>query len=135
MKTRFTALLVLAVCALGTAWMYSAATPLFAGTSRGNELFKKRCTGCHALDSDRGGPRLRGVFGSPAGSVPSFPYSEAIRNSRVIWDSDSLEKWLTDPDAFIPDNDMGFRVEDPGERSDIISYLKTLPKTTSSRSE
>jgi cytochrome c len=99
---------------------------------RGKDLFRKRCAGCHALDSERVGPRLRGVFGNPAGRVPSFPYSEAVRKSGVLWDSDSLDKWLTDPDAFIPDNDMEFRVANSGERADIISYLKTLAGTTSS---
>jgi cytochrome c2 len=33
---------------------------------------------------------------------------------------------LTDTDAFIPDNDMNFRVPSPDERRDIIAYLKTL---------
>ena len=35
----------------------------------GQALFQKRCTGCHALDADHEGPRLRGVVGRPAGSV------------------------------------------------------------------
>ena len=109
----------------------TAATPPFAGASRGKELFKKRCTGCHALDGDRVGPRLRGVFGNSAGSVPGFPYSEAIRNSCVIWDNDSLDKWLADPAALIPDSDMAFRVANPSERTDILAYLKTLSRKSS----
>jgi cytochrome c2 len=41
----------------------------------GKAVFEKRCTGCHAMDADREGPRLVGVFGRKAGSVPGFTYS------------------------------------------------------------
>jgi cytochrome c len=97
---------------------------LSAETSPGKQIFEKRCTGCHALDNEKTGPHLRGVYGRPAGSVASFPYSESLRKSGVTWDSGSLDKWLTDPDGFIPDNDMAFRVANPEERAAIIEYLK-----------
>jgi cytochrome c len=100
--------------------------PLLAGNSPGKEMFEKRCTGCHALDNEKTGPRLRGVFGRPAASVPTFPYSESLRKSGVTWDSASLDKWLTDPDGFVPDNDMAFRVPNKDERAVIIEYLKAV---------
>ena len=74
------------------------------------------------------GPRLRGVYGRPAGSVASFPYSESIRKSGVTWDGSSLDKWLTNPDGFIPDNDMAFRVTNSEERAAIIDYLKDVSR-------
>ena len=40
--------------------------------ARGKIVFEKRCTGCHAMDADREGPRLGGVFGRKAGSVAGF---------------------------------------------------------------
>jgi cytochrome c len=93
---------------------------------RGKTIFEKRCTGCHALDIDKEGPRLSGVFGRAAGSVPTFAYSDAIKKSGVSWDAASLDKWLIEPAAFIPDSNMAFRVVDAGERSAIIAYLKQL---------
>jgi cytochrome c len=102
------------------------AQPLFAGNNPGKDMFEKRCTGCHALDNEKTGPRLRGVFGRPAASVPTFPYSESLRKAGVTWDSSSLDKWLTDPDGFVPDNDMAFRVPNKEERSIIIGYLKDV---------
>ena len=102
----------------------SVVQPLVAGNNQGKEAFEKRCTGCHSLDNDKSGPRLRGVFGRAAASVPSFPYSESIRRAGVTWDSSSLDKWLTDPDGFIPDSDMAFRVTNKEERATIIEYLK-----------
>jgi cytochrome c len=107
-------------------WVSWDAQPLFAGNNPGKEMFEKRCTGCHALDNEKTGPRLRGVFGRPAASVPTFPYSESLRKSGVTWDSISLDKWLTDPDGFVPDNDMAFRVPNKEERATIIEYLKDV---------
>jgi cytochrome c len=107
----------------GVSW---DAQPLLAGNNPGKEMFEKRCTGCHALDNEKTGPRLRGVFGRPAASVPTFPYSDSLRKSGVTWDSSSLDKWLTDPDGFVPDNDMAFRVPNKDERVTIIGYLKDV---------
>ena len=88
------------------------------------ELFEKRCGGCHALDRDKEGPRLGGVYGRPAASVTSFQYSSALQKSKITWTSQTLDKWLTDPEKLAPDNDMAFHVESSDERLEIISYLK-----------
>jgi cytochrome c len=93
---------------------------------RGQELFQKRCTSCHSLDSEKEGPRLRGVFGRRVASIPSFNYSDALKNARLVWDADSLDKWLSDTDKFIPDNDMNLSLKKPDERADIIAFLKQL---------
>jgi len=106
-----------------------AALPMPAGAAdadRGKAIFERRCTGCHALDIDKEGPRLSGVFGRAAGSVPTFAYSDVVKKSGVTWDAPSLDKWLTDPDAFIPDSNMAFRVANADDRSSIIAYLKQI---------
>ena len=93
-------------------------------TLSGKELFEKRCGGCHALDRDKEGPRLGGVYGRVAGSVDSFQYSEALKKSKITWTDATLDKWLTDTEKLVPDNDMSFHVEKPDERGEIIAYLK-----------
>ena len=97
-------------------------------TGGGKELFEKRCSGCHALDRDKEGPRLRGVYGRVAGSADSFQYSEALKKSKLKWTDETLDKWLTDTEKLVPDNDMTFHVEKPDERSAIIAYLKNPGK-------
>ena len=91
---------------------------------RGNAIFEKRCTGCHALEVDREGPRLAGVYGRRAGSVSGFTYSAGLKKSGVTWDEATLEKWLSDPDRMIPDNNMSFSVPKAAERQDVIAYLE-----------
>jgi len=104
----------------------SSAVTQQADADRGHELFDRRCGGCHSLDNDKEGPRLRGVYGRKAGLVPSFKYSDALAKSGVTWDDASLDKWLTDPDKFIPNADMDFHLEKADERADVIAYLKQL---------
>jgi cytochrome c len=90
----------------------------------GKKLFEQRCGGCHALDRDKEGPRLRGVYGRAAASVKSFHYSDALKQSGIKWNDESLENWLTDPEKLVPNNDMAFQVAKSDERSEIIAYLK-----------
>ena len=99
-----------------------------AGQSPGNgkELFEKRCGGCHALDRDKEGPRLRGVYGRVAGSVDSFQYSDALKKSKITWSDGTLDEWLTDTEKLVPGNDMTFHVEHAAERAEIIAYLKQM---------
>jgi cytochrome c len=98
-----------------------------AGTgdaARGKAVFEKRCTGCHAREADREGPRLAGVFGRKAGSVAGFTYSTGLKDLGLTWNDTTLEKWLSDPDVMVPDNNMSFSVPKAGERRDLIAYLK-----------
>ena len=95
-------------------------------SSRGKDLFERRCGGCHGLDNDKEGPRLRSVFGRAAGSISSFKYSDGFKNAHITWNAELLEKWLADPEKVIPDNDMAFHLEKADERRDVIAYLKEL---------
>jgi cytochrome c len=116
-----------------TAWANAApandapAEAALAGDAiRGKTVFEKRCTGCHALTTDREGPRLQGVFGRPAAFIPGFPYSAALRQAQIVWNEQTLDRWLSDPDSFIPNSNMDFRVPRPQERNDLIAYLSTM---------
>jgi cytochrome c len=92
----------------------------------GKEIFERRCSGCHALDQEKEGPRLRGVYGRKSGAVTSFQYSNALKTAHITWDATSLDKWLADPEKLVPDSDMAFQLVRAEERTDIIAYLKQL---------
>jgi cytochrome c len=99
--------------------------PTSAGdASRGQTLFEKRCVGCHSLTVNHEGPRLQGVFGRAAGSVADYAYSPSLKKANVMWDEATLDKWLTDPDAFVPGNNMDFLISKPQERKDLIAFLR-----------
>jgi cytochrome c len=91
---------------------------------RGKDIFERRCTGCHALERNRQGPRLGGVFGRTSGTATGFDYSPALANAHIVWSETTLEQWLTDPDALVPGNKMEFHVAKPQERQDLIRFLR-----------
>jgi cytochrome c len=93
----------------------------------GKELFEKRCSGCHSPDRDMEGPHLGGVYGRRSGTIPAFPYSDALKKAQITWNADTLDRWLTDPEQLVPNTDMAFRVEKADERTEIIRYLQQLP--------
>ena len=125
-KARGASIVALGVLALVALWTVQPSQAAGQGGQDGKSLFEKRCSGCHALDADHEGPRLRGVFGRPAGKVKTFKYSDALQKAKFTWDEAALDKWLTDTESVAPDNDMGFRVPKQEERAAIISYLKGL---------
>jgi cytochrome c len=96
-------------------------------TGDGKELFEKRCGGRHALDRDKEGPRLRGVYGRVAGSIDSFQYSDALKKSKITWTDERLDQWLTDTEKLVPGNDMTFHRGKGGRARG--NYC--LPKTVS----
>jgi cytochrome c len=113
------------------ALLCSAATPssFAADAAHGEGIYNGRCVACHSPDANRVGPKHRGVVGRTAGTVPGFNYSKAMRNSGVVWTEETLDKWLADPQAFIPGQRMNFKVVDPADRADLIAYLKTLTQS------
>lgn len=93
---------------------------------RGSALFRSKCFACHSLDADRVGPRLGGVFGRAAGTVPGFAYSPAVAGAGIIWDWPSLDLWLAGPREFLPGARMTFSLQKDQDRRDLIAYLATV---------
>jgi cytochrome c len=119
--------LVVTVAALALA---SAARVTAADPDNGKKVFDQ-CAACHSLGEpgDFEGPVLKGVFGRKAGSVEDYRYSAAMKRSDVTWDAASLDKYVTDPQAFIPGNRMAFAgISDKNQRDDLIAYLALASK-------
>jgi len=48
-----------------------------------------------------------------------------MKNSGVVWDEESLDKFLTKPRKFIPKTKMSFRgIKKKSLRDDLISFFK-----------
>lgn len=99
--------------------------------SRGQQGFRA-CAPCHSLQPDRNmtGPSLAGVWGRKAGSLSGFErYSDALKSSGIVWNDRSLDGWLTDPQAMVPDNDMPLEgIKDGRTRADLLAFLKEATK-------
>jgi cytochrome c len=117
-------LLRLAIASIALAAALPAASA--GDAARGKDLYETYCTSCHSPDANKIGPAHRGVFGRKAGSAPGYAYSAALASSGVVWNDDTLARWLTNPEKFIPGQKMGISVSDPKDRDDLVAYLKTL---------
>ncbi|MBV8035013.1 c-type cytochrome [Roseateles sp.] len=105
----------------------AAAAP--ADANRGQAIYQARCATCHSPDFNGVGPAHRGVFGRLAGSAKGFTnYSPALKRSGLVWTEVNLDRWLADPEALVPGQAMGISLPDPGERADVIAFLRSLAK-------
>jgi cytochrome c len=102
--------------------------PAFAAgdANAGRALYQVRCSACHSLDYNGVGPAHRGVFGRAAASASGFAYSAALKSANVVWNEDTLDRWLADPEKVAPGQRMGVNVPEAKERADLIAYLKSV---------
>jgi cytochrome c len=114
-----------ALLALG--FITAAAASVAARTpdvARGEAIYA-RCAACHALAQSRVGPRHCGLLGRAAGSVPGFDYSSAMKRSRIVWTTKTLDRFLASPLKVVPGTSMTYDgVPDAAERADLIAYLR-----------
>lgn len=90
--------------------------------------FNNHCRTCHVTDEDdhRLGPSLHNIIGRDAGSAPGYSHSSAMANADIVWDEETLDRFIEDPDAVVPGHNMKpfTGIASAEERAKIISYLK-----------
>jgi cytochrome c len=99
-------------------------------TARGEARFQD-CAACHKLEAGNNnvGPSLHGIFERKAGALSDFRYSPAMKRSGISWTPESLDKFITDPQAMVPANRMPYAgMANPGDRADLIAYLQKMSK-------
>lgn len=104
------------------------ANPGYAQDAEHGKTVFNSCAACHAPNHDnRVGPGLEGIIGRKAGTVPGFSYSDAIKNSGIVWDAKILDAYLESPQKVVPGNRMPYAgLKDSTDRADLVAYLATL---------
>jgi cytochrome c len=98
--------------------------------ARGEAKFQD-CAACHKLEggANNVGPSLHGVFTRKAGELADFRYSPAIKRSGITWTPETLDKFITDPQAVVPGNRMPYAgMASASDRADLIAYLQNAAK-------
>jgi cytochrome c len=94
------------------------------GDAAHGQVLYQGCEDCHSIEKNDVGPMHKGVVGRTAGTVPSYGYSPALKNSKIVWTEENLDKWLSGPQDFIPGSRMFYQVANPQDRADLIAFLK-----------
>ncbi len=94
----------------------------------GKTVFAK-CAICHSVVAGQNkiGPSLFGIVGRPSASIPTFTYSEAMKNANKVWDEVTLDTYLENPRGVVPGTKMIFvGLKTEADRKNVIAYLATL---------
>jgi cytochrome c len=105
--------------------LLSGAARADGDAARGEARFQD-CAACHKLEAGANnvGPSLHGIFTRKAGEIADFRYSPAIKRSGIVWTPETLDKFITDPQALVPGNRMPYAgMANASDRADLIAYL------------
>ena len=98
--------------------------------ARGEKRFEE-CATCHTLERgvNNVGPSLSGLFARKAGEIADFRYSPAMKRSGIVWTAETLDKYIADPQALVPNNRMPYAgMASASDRADLIAYLQSATK-------
>lgn len=90
----------------------------------GKKIYKK-CTSCHSTTKNKVGPSLENLFGRTAGTFEGYKYSKAMRESGIVWNEETLKKFLKKPKKYIKGTKMRFSgIRKESQLDGLIAYLK-----------
>jgi cytochrome c len=116
--------------ALVTTLLLVGAARADGDAARGEAKFQD-CAACHKLEAGANnvGPSLHGIFVRKAGEIGDFRYSPAMKKSGIVWTPETLEKFITEPQAMVPANRMPYAgMASAIDRADLIAYLQNATK-------
>src|SRR5215470_17764739 len=99
-----------------------------AGDVAAGEKTFKKCMPCHTIGENARntvGPAQNGLKGRKSGTVPGYNYSEANKNSGIVWNEATFKEYIKNPTAKIPGTKMTFPgIKDEKEAEDLWSFLE-----------
>ena len=85
------------------------------------------CEGCHSIEvgAPHGvGPNLNGIADRPAASLVDYPYSPALRESKLVWNRGTLTGWILMAEHMVPGTWMLYYNElEPDEVHRLVDWL------------
>ena len=94
--------------------------------AKGEHSFFK-CAPCHSIGPDatnKIGPELNGIDGRHSGTVANFSYSDANKNSGIVWNEQSFKEYIADPKAKVPGTKMFFAgIKNEKEVNDLWAFI------------
>lgn len=117
----------------------SASAHAEGNADEGKKYFEMQCIACHSGEADDGGgaqgPSLIGLLGRPVASDKEFSYSKELRDSKLVWDVATLDRFLAAPDKVVPGTMMVIAVPEQSDRNNLIAYFKRIASANKSASQ
>jgi cytochrome c len=105
----------------------STGIALAQDVAKGANVFKQ-CQPCHSIGAgaqNKIGPELNGLDGRKAGTARNYTYSDANRNSGIVWNETTFKEYIKDPKAKVPGTKMIFAgVKNEQQANDLWAYIK-----------
>jgi cytochrome c len=95
----------------------------------GRDVFNRYCRTCHGGTKPPDlaiGPKLEGLVGAKVGTRPAGIHSRAMIDSPIVWDRETLRRFLSVPRRELPAAMMPEGVADPVELESLLDYLESL---------
>lgn len=109
----------------------AASSALAQDADAGKTSFNK-CLACHAVGEgakNKVGPVLNGLEGRKSGTIEGYSYSEANKNSGIVWNKETFLEYIKDPKAKIPGTKMVFAgIKKEDEANALWAYLAKFDK-------
>ena len=85
------------------------------------------CCPCHSIGpgaANKVGPELNGLDGRHSGTAPDYNYSDANKNSGIVWNEATFKQYIKNPEAMIPGTKMIFAgIKNRQEIDDLWAYV------------
>jgi cytochrome c len=105
----------------------SVGTAAAQDAANGANVFHQ-CQICHSIGpnaQNKIGPELDGLDGRHSGTVANYNYSDANKNSGIVWNETTFKEYIVNPQAKIPGTKMPFAgLKDPQQVNDLWAYIK-----------
>jgi cytochrome c len=112
---------------LATMVAFPIGTAIAQDVANGQKVFQQ-CQICHAIAAgaqNKIGPELNGLDGRHSGTAANYTYSDANKNSGIVWNEATFKQYIANPQAMIPGTKMPFAgLKDPQQINDLWAYLK-----------
>ena len=115
----------------------AVSVPAMAQDAQKGKTVFNVCLACHTIGpgaQNKIGPELNGLDGRKAGTAANFDYSDANKNSGIVWNEETFEDYIKNPAAKVPGTKMIFPgIKNEQQEKDLWAYISQFDSDGNSK--